>query len=89
MKCQILFPGKNKKNNIILSSAGNAQRVVKVKYLLYFDRPYHLTRLAITTFLANSANNKLMILLLLFFFFFFFFFRKQAMTFHANCLHWR
>ena len=32
MKCQILFSGKNKKNNIILSSAENAQRVVKVKY---------------------------------------------------------
>ena len=30
MKCQILFSGKNKKNNIILSSAENAQRVVKV-----------------------------------------------------------
>ena len=33
MKCQILFSGKNKKNNIILSSAENAQRVVKVNYL--------------------------------------------------------
>ena len=33
MKCQILFSGKNKKNNIILSSAENAQRVVKVKYI--------------------------------------------------------
>ena len=33
MKCQILFSGKNKKNNIILSSAENAQRVVKVKNL--------------------------------------------------------
>ena len=31
MKCQILFSGINKKNNIILSSAENAQRVVKVK----------------------------------------------------------
>ena len=31
MKCQILFPGKNKKNIINLSSAENAQRVVKVK----------------------------------------------------------
>ena len=30
MKCQILFSGKNKKNIIILSSAENAQRVVKV-----------------------------------------------------------
>ena len=33
MKCQILFSGKNKKNNIILSSAENAQRVVKVKVI--------------------------------------------------------
>ena len=30
MKCQILFSGKTKKNNIILPSAENAQRVVKV-----------------------------------------------------------
>ena len=35
MKCQILFSGKNKKNNIILSSAENAQRVVKVKLNLH------------------------------------------------------
>ena len=32
MKCQILFSGKNKKNIINLSSAENAQRVVKVNY---------------------------------------------------------
>ena len=31
MKCQILFSGKNKKNIINLSSAENAQRLVKVK----------------------------------------------------------
>ena len=31
MKCQILFSEKNKKNIINLSSAKNAQRVVKVK----------------------------------------------------------
>ena len=31
MKCHILFSGKNKKNIISLSSAENAQRVVKVK----------------------------------------------------------
>ena len=36
MKCQILFSGKNKKNNIILSSAENAQRVVKVDTGLKF-----------------------------------------------------
>ena len=34
MKCQIMFSGKNKKNNIILSSAENAQRVVKVNISL-------------------------------------------------------
>ena len=40
MKCQILFSGKNKKNNIILSSAENAQRVVKVNQLvLYRNNP--------------------------------------------------
>ena len=33
MKCQILFSGKNKKKIINLSSAENAQRVVKVKKL--------------------------------------------------------
>ena len=32
MKCLILFSGKNKKNIINLSSAENAQRVVKVKH---------------------------------------------------------
>ena len=31
MKCRILFSGKNKKNIINLSSAENAQGVVKVK----------------------------------------------------------
>ena len=30
MKCKILFFGKNKKNTINLSSAENAQRLVKV-----------------------------------------------------------
>ena len=39
MKCQILFSGKNMKNIINLSSAENAQRVVKVKGL-YFVQPY-------------------------------------------------
>ena len=39
MKCQILFSGKNKKNIINLSSAENAQRVVKVKLMSpYIDR---------------------------------------------------
>ena len=35
MTCQILFSGKNKKNIINLSSAENAQRVVKVKPHFY------------------------------------------------------
>ena len=35
MKCQILFSGKNKKNIINLSSAENAQRVVKVKHIVF------------------------------------------------------
>ena len=34
MKCQIPFTGKNKKNIINLSSAENAQRVVKVNKCL-------------------------------------------------------
>ena len=38
MKCQILFSGKNKKNIINLSSAENAQRVVKVKMKLLKDK---------------------------------------------------
>ena len=36
MKCQIQFSGKNKKNIINLSSAENAQRVVKVKFQTLF-----------------------------------------------------
>ena len=42
MKCQILFSGKNKKNNIILWSAENAQRVVKVKPVK-FDYVSHIS----------------------------------------------
>ena len=49
MKCQTLFSGKNKKNIINLSSAENAQRVVKVKVILAF------------TLWTDSANNKLKI----------------------------
>ena len=33
MRCQILFPGKNKKNIINFSSAEVAERVVKVNFL--------------------------------------------------------
>ena len=43
MKCQILFSGKNKKNNIILSSAENAQRVVKVKMLFFLYYIYYFS----------------------------------------------
>ena len=35
MKCQILFSGKNKKNFIDLSSAENAQRVLKIFLLVW------------------------------------------------------
>ena len=45
MKCQILFSGKNKKNNIILSSAENAQRVVKVKYFKVYNAFFTFTDL--------------------------------------------
>ena len=38
MKCHILFSGKNKKNIINLSSAENAQRVVKVKEVLVYSK---------------------------------------------------
>ena len=34
MKCHILFSVKNKNNIITLSSAENAQKVVKVKHIL-------------------------------------------------------
>ena len=39
MRCQILFPGKKKKN-IDLSSAELAQRVVKVKYMKAYMKQY-------------------------------------------------
>ena len=40
MKCQILFSGKNKKNIINLSSAENAQRVVKVNIMVLIMQKY-------------------------------------------------
>ena len=43
MKCQILFSGKNKKNIINLSSAENAQRVVKVNLNQIIILPIHLS----------------------------------------------
>ena len=39
MKCPILFSGKNKKNIINLSSAENAQRVVKVNNKVKIESP--------------------------------------------------
>ena len=42
MKCHILFSGKNKKNIISLSSAENAQRVVKVNMVPKIFRPLML-----------------------------------------------
>ena len=57
MKCQILFLVENKKNIIHLSSAENAQRVVKVKY---WDT------LTFTTLWAFSADEQLMIFFLFF-----------------------
>ena len=53
MKCHILFSGKNKKNIINLSSAENAQRVVKVNIphvdnlFSYYDQP--------NNYLTNSS----------------------------------
>ena len=44
MKCQILFSGKNKKNIIYLSSAENAQRVVKAKHSLTSAIVYQCSR---------------------------------------------
>ena len=61
MKCQMLFPGKNKKNVIILSSAELTQRVVNVEVLI-----------------TVAADDILMIFVL--------FIRKQALSFHVNCL---
>ena len=52
MKCQILFSGKNKKNNIILSSAENAQRVVKV------NKCSALCLVLVTPFSACSSAAK-------------------------------
>ena len=43
MKCQILFSGKNKKNIINLSSAENAQRVVKVNANSYPGKKHFIT----------------------------------------------
>ena len=50
MKCHILFSGKNNKNIVNLSSAENAQRVVKVNGVLVAER----------TELDNKHTNRTM-----------------------------
>ena len=60
MKCQILFSGKNKKNNIILSSAENAQRVVKVKTFMIQQQHYcycNKPQLAVTNLLQSIQKS--------------------------------
>ena len=61
MKCQILFSGKNKKNNIILSSAENAQRVVKVKLILLSEGNPRDQRLGAQSFFTifSSASGRI------------------------------
>ena len=56
MKCQILFSGKNKKNIINLSSAENAQRVVKVKFYMV---PFCMisSRLQTTVFCLDHLHS--------------------------------
>ena len=56
MKCQILFSGKNKKNNIILSSAENAQRVVKVNRGI-LPRFQNLDQLRISIFTSSIPQS--------------------------------
>ena len=52
MKCQILFSGKNKKNIINLSSAENAQRVVKVNVIVFIWATDH-----VITMLCHMTKN--------------------------------
>ena len=66
MKCQILFSGKNKKNIINLSSAENAQRVVKVnksnRSFSFVSNRFSKTVILIVLFsvkLIISVENKL------------------------------
>ena len=66
MKCQILFSGKNKKNNIILSSAENAQRVVKVKFqaLKAKNLKHAITDLSLLAgIVLTDRNNQVLICL--------------------------
>ena len=55
MKCHILFSGKNKKNIISLSSAENAQRVVKVKLFISVNSSHVPYCYGTTFFLSPRA----------------------------------
>ena len=61
MKCQILFVWKNKKNIINLSSAENAQRVVKVNPVSETDSSIsafdtYIDAKRVTPVMANSVD---------------------------------
>ena len=56
MKCQIQFSGKNKKNIINLSSAENAQRVVKVKPLPNYERERTFHKLNPKMYVDTQTN---------------------------------
>ena len=97
MKCQILFSGKNKKNNIILSSAENAQRVVKVntffilsfkiRFMFHSNQLYsiwldkNLTLLFFTLLVPSKICSRQCSI-----FFLLFFFQRIIFTFHVNHL---
>ena len=66
----------------LFSSLGSFYDMTKLSFSFYF---YYIVFLTFTTLYANSADDKLMT----FFLFFFILFRKQNLTLHANCLHWR
>ena len=57
MKCQILFSQKNKKNIINLSSAENAERVVKVNYFWRHDEYVYLFRGKIRTLFRGKMRS--------------------------------
>ena len=55
MQCQILFSAKNKKNNINLSSAENAQRMVKVNMKILYLHSHSLIKAYIVHFIIESS----------------------------------
>ena len=57
MKCQILVSGKNKKNIINLSSAENAQRVVKVKISGQADDSHEISGLVFFEKLKRNISK--------------------------------